>query len=193
MKLKSLACLLAATIVSHAAPETIFDGKSLDGWKVKGASPWTAKDGVLTGTNDEKKKGSILWTEKEYTDFTFECQFRFEGPIDSGVFLRHETDQIQIGISGSLKRDMTASPYISKTGKYPIEAEGVAELLKEGEWNKMKITAKGNVYSVDLNGKHVMDYTSETAKEQGPIGLQVHHGKVMTIEFKDIVIEEIGN
>jgi len=38
-----------------------------------------------------------------------------------------------------------------------------------------------------------MDYTSETAKEKGPIGLQVHHGKVMTIEFKDIVIEEIGN
>ena len=38
-----------------------------------------------------------------------------------------------------------------------------------------------------------MDYTSETAKEKGPIGLQVHHDKVMTIEFKDIVIEEIGN
>ena len=186
MKIKTLACLFAASIASHAAPEAIFDGKSLNGWNVKGPAPWTAKDGVLTGTNDEKKSGSILWTDKEYTDFVFECEFRFEGNIDSGVFLRHETDQIQIGISGSLKRDMTASPYISKTGKYPVEAEGVAGLLKEGEWNKMKITAKGNHYTVELNGKKVMEYTSETAKDKGPLGLQVHSGKEMTIEFRSI-------
>jgi len=191
MKIKSLACLLAATLVSHAAPEAIFDGKTIAGWELKGAAPWTAKDGILTGTSDEKKEGSILWTEKEYTDFTFECEFRYEGNIDSGVFLRHETDQIQIGISGSLKRDMTASPYISKTGKYPVEAEGVAGLLKDGEWNKMKIIAKGAHYTVELNGKKVMEYTSETAKDKGPIGLQVHPGKEMTIAFKDITIEEM--
>lgn len=189
MKIKSLACLLAATLISHAAPEAIFDGKSLDGWKVKGPAPWTAKDGILTGTNDEKKKGSILWTEKEYTDFTFECAFRFEGSIDSGVFIRQENDQIQIGDSGSLKRDMTASPYIGSKRSYPVEAKGVAELLKEGEWNTMKIIAKGGKYSVELNGKHVMDYTSDTAKDKGPIGLQVHPNKEMTVEFKDITVE----
>ncbi len=190
MKFKSLACLLAFTFVSHAAQEPIFDGKSLEGWKAKGPAPWVAKDGILTGTNDELKKGSILWTEKEYTDFTFECEFRFAGKVDSGIFLRHEGDQIQIGESGSLQRDMTASPYISKVGKYPVEAQGVAELLKEAEWNKLKITAKGNIYSVHLNGKHVLDYTSETAKEKGPIGLQVHANLEMTIEFQNVTIEE---
>ena len=190
MKLKSLACLLAATLISHAAPESIFDGKTLDGWVVKGPQNWTAKDGILTGKSDDKKKGSILWTAKEYTDFTIELEFRFEGSIDSGVFIRQENDQIQIGDSGSLKRDMTASPYIGSAGSYPVEATGIAELLKVGEWNKMKITAKGNVYSVDLNGRHVMDYTSETAKKSGPIGLQVHPNKEMTVEFKDITIQE---
>ncbi len=189
MKLKSIAFLLAATLISHAAPEAIFDGKSLDGWKAKGPELWTAKDGVLTGTSNEKKQGSILWTEKEYGDFVFECEFKFEGDIDSGVFLRHENDQIQIGVSRSLKRDLTASPYIGSKKGYPVEAKDVAEILKEGEWNTMKITAKGNVYSVDLNGKHVMDYTSDTAKEKGPIGLQVHPGVVMAIDFRNITIE----
>ncbi|QTN33105.1 DUF1080 domain-containing protein [Akkermansiaceae bacterium] len=186
--MKTIACLLAATLISHAAPEAIFDGKSLDGWKIKGSEVWAAKDGILTGTSNEKKQGSILWTEKEYGDFVFQCEFKFEGRIDSGVFLRHETDQIQIGISGSLKRDMTASPYISKIGKYPVEAKGVAELLKEGEWNTMEITVKGNAYGVVLNGKHVMDYTSDTAKDKGPIGLQVHAGVKMAIDFRNITV-----
>lgn len=184
--MKILAAFLAATLVSHAAPEPIFDGQSLAGWKTVGADVWTAADGVLTGTSNDKKQGSILWTEKEYTDFVFTCEFRFEGKIDSGVFLRHENDQIQIGISGSLKRDMTASPYIASKRGYPAEAKGVVELLKEGEWNTMKITAKGAVYTVELNGKEVSNYTSETAKEKGPIGLQVHPGVTMKIDFRAI-------
>lgn len=186
--MKILSCLLTATLISHAAPEAIFDGKSLAGWKAAGADVWMVAEGVLTGTSNEKKQGSILWTEKEYADFVFSCEFRFEGKIDSGVFLRHENDQIQIGISGSLKRDMTASPYIASKKGYPAEAKGVAALLKEGEWNTMKITAKGAVYTVELNGKEVMTYTSDTAKDKGPIGLQMHAGVVMKIDFRAITL-----
>ncbi len=191
MKKITIAILLAASAFAQAAPQPIFDGKTLTGWKITGSEDWTVQDGAIQGQNGPKKKGSILWTEKEYTNFVFQCAFKYEGKIDSGVFLRHENDQIQIGISGSLKRDMTASPYIASTGKYPVEAKGVAELLKEGEWNTLKITAKGSVYTVELNGKEVMTYTSETAKEKGPIGLQVHPGKEMKILFRDLTLEEL--
>jgi len=187
MEMKTLICFLGTALVSNASPEAIFDGKTLDGWVVKGPAPWTVEDGILIGKSDPAKKGSILWTEKEYTDFTLEFQFRFNGRVDSGVFIRQNKDQIQIGISGSLKRDMTASPYIPGKG-YPVEAKGVAELLKEGEWNKMKITAEGNVYNVELNGKHVMEYTSDTAKDKGPLGLQVHPSIDMKIEYKNITL-----
>ena len=191
MKKITIAILLAASTLTQAAPQPIFDGKTLTGWKITGAEAWTVQDGAIQGENDPKKKGSILWTEKEYTDFVFQCGFKYEGKIDSGVFLRHENDQIQIGISGSLKRDLTASPYIASKKGYPVEAKGVAELLKEGEWNTMKITAKGAVYTVELNGKEVMTYTSETAKDKGPIGLQVHPGKEMKILFCDLTLEQL--
>lgn len=134
--LKTLVLVSLSTLLAHAKPEPLFDGKSLDGWRVDGAAYWTVKDGVLVGKSDEAKKGSILWTQKEYGDFVYETEFRFNGVTDSGVFLRHLDDQIQIGISGSLKRDMTGSPYIGTKRKYPVEAEGVAALLKEGVWNK---------------------------------------------------------
>ncbi len=189
--MRILALLFATVLLSNAAPDALFDGITLDGWKVQGADYWTVKDGILIGQSDEKKHNSILWTEREYEDFVFESEFRYEGKIDSGVFLRHENDQIQIGISGSLKRDMTGSPYISSKRSYPAEAEGVAELLKEGKWNKMKITAKGKVYTVELNGKKVLEYTSDTAKEKGPVGLQVHPGMEMKVEFRDITLASL--
>jgi Domain of Unknown Function (DUF1080) len=191
MKIPTIITLFAATLLSQAEPASLFNSKDLTGWKVAGADCWKVVDGALQGENDPAKKGSILWTENEFTNFVFQCGFKFEGKIDSGVFLRHENDQIQIGISGSLKRDMTASPYIASTRKYPVEAKGVAELLKEGEWNTMKITAKGSVYTVELNGKEVMTYTSETAKDKGPVGLQVHPGKEMKVLFRDLTLEAL--
>jgi hypothetical protein len=189
MKLQSLAIFLSATLCSLAAPEVLFNGKDLDGWKIEGAEVWKVEDGMLIGHNGPAKKASILWTEKAYTDFVFQTQFRYNGRIDSGVFLRHENDQIQIGVSGSLKRDMTGSPYIASTRGYPVEAAGVAELLKEGEWNQMKITAVGKLYTIELNGKKVLEYTSETSLEKGPVGLQIHAGLDMKIEFREISLE----
>lgn len=189
MKIPMIATLLASALLSHAAPEAIFDGKTLDGWKVKGARVWTVDDGAIIGHNGPEKKGSILWTEKKYSDFVFHAEFRYQGRVDSGVFLRHENDQIQIGVSNSLKRDMTASPYIISKKGYPTEAEGATELLKEGEWNQLKITAIGDLYTVELNGKKVMEYTSDTAKKTGPIGLQVHDGIDMKIGFRNLTLE----
>lgn len=191
MKKLTIFSLAASILSAHAAPEPIFDGKSLAGWKAKGAAPWTVADGILLGKSDPENSGSILWTGKKYTDFIFSCEFRYNGITDSGIFLRGEDDQIQIGISGSLKRDMTASPYISSKKGYPVEAKNIPKLLKEGEWNTMTITAKGPHYSVTLNGEHVMDYTSDTAKEKGPIGLQVHPKLDMRIEYRNITLEEL--
>lgn len=192
--MKTLLLSLLAIGSLHAAPQAIFDGKSLEGWVVENAPYWTVKDGVLIGESDEtenKKKGSTLWTTKEYKDFSVETEFRFTGVIDSGIFIKKSGDQIQIGTSGSLKRDMTGSPYIAKLKKYPVEAEGISALLKEGEWNKMKVTVKGKTYTVELNGKKVLEYTSETAADSGPIGLQVHPNVLMKVEFRNLVAEEL--
>lgn len=190
MKILLFLAVLAGGL-AQAAPVSLFDGKSLEGWRVEGADYWKVSEGVLIGQSDAKKKNSILWTKKEFTDFSIDFEFRFSGRIDSGVFLRHQTDQIQIGVSGSLKRDMTGSPYITKKRGYPVEAEGVKELLKEGEWNRMKITARGGSYVVSLNGREVTTYESDTALEKGPLGLQVHPGLVMKVEFRKVTVEEL--
>lgn len=183
--------LLLLPCLASAGPERIFNGSGLEGWKLQGAPYWSVVDGVLTGQSDDKKQNSILWTEKSYKDFAVELEFRFSGDIDSGIFLRHENEQIQIGTSRSLKRDMTGSPYIGSRRGYPQEAGGVKELLKQGEWNRMRIVAKGNTYTVALNGSQVVEYLSETASESGPVGLQVHPGVRMKVEFRELSVEPL--
>ncbi|KAA3660914.1 MAG: DUF1080 domain-containing protein [Calditrichaeota bacterium] len=172
--------------------QPLFNGTDYTNW----AEPennvwWTISDGILAAKNDPEKQGSILWTEKNYRDFTIELDFKFgDGTVDSGVFLRTEHEQIQLGISGSLKRDMTCSPYISGKG-YPVEAEGIKELLRLDDWNTVRIKAVGNQYTSWLNGKQVMQYTSETAVDEGPIGLQLHANREMSIAFRNIQFTEL--
>ena len=185
---------VAGGVLGQPQPKSIFNGKDFTGWEVpKGneAAGWyKAVDGVLKIENGPKKKGSILWTKKKYRDFIMTFEFRFgEGVVDSGVHVRNR-DQIQIGISGSLKRDMTCSPYIPGKG-YPVEAKNIKKLLKAKDWNKMIIQAVGKEYTVWLQGEKVMTYKSDSAIAEGPIGIQLHGNRVMAIDFRKLVVSEL--
>lgn len=164
----------------------IFNGKDLSGWKTPSPEAyWKVEDGVLVGESDDAKKGSMLYTEKSYGNVVLEAEVRWSGDIDSGFMVRKPEIQLQIGTSRSLKRDMTCCFYV---GKYPEEgqAKGKDEVLKPGDWNKIRLEAKGDLYTVWLNGKKVTEYTNTGSKEPGPIGLQIHPGVKMKVEFRNV-------
>ena len=127
----------------------------------------------------------MLYTEKSYGDVIVEGEVRFTGEIDSGIMVRKPELQVQIGVSRSLKRDMTCSFY---TGSYPEQARATraADLLKPGEWNRIRVEAQGDTFTVWLNGEQVSRYTDAKYKDAGPIGLQIHGGLVMQVEFRDL-------
>lgn len=164
----------------------IFNGKNLKGWEEPEDNVWwSVENGVLVGKN-AGEQGSIMWTEKEYKDFIVEADFKFiSGDIDSGIFLREISQQIQLGVSASLRRDLTGSPYISGKG-YPAEAKNVEKSLRQDDWNTIKVKVVGEKYTVWLNGNLVLEYTSEKVPEKGKIGVQVHSKNDMEIHFKNL-------
>jgi hypothetical protein len=188
----SILALVFSTFSSEPEMKSIFNGKNLDGWIVPENNIWwKINDGVMVVENGPEKKGSILRTEKEYSDFVMSIDFKFGSKsVDSGIMVRNDKEQIQIGDSGSLKRDLTCAPYIPGKG-YPVEGVGIASLLKKDDWNTMELKAEGNVYTVKLNGKRVLEYPSLTSIDKGPLGLQLHGNKVMKISFKNIKIAEL--
>lgn len=172
--------------------KSYFNGTNLDQWVLPENNIWwTVENNMLTAKSGPNKKGSILWTKDSFDNFRVRLEFKFgSGTVDSGIFMRGdnaENPQIQIGISGSLKRDMTGSPYVPKQG-YPKEATMAGSLLQLEEWNSMEAEAIGNRYRVWLNGKQVMDYTLENANLNGPVGLQLHPNNEMEIFYKNIEI-----
>jgi len=183
------AFLLAMPAVAEVPPtaslNSIFNGKDLTGWKVVGGPYWKVFDGTIVGENDTEKKGSMLYTEQSYGNVVVEGEVRFSGEIDSGIMLRKPEVQVQIGVSRSLKKDMTCSFY---TGKYPEEAQArrAAEFLKPDDWNRIRVEAKDDTFTVWLNGERVSQLTSDKYREPAPIGLQIHPGLVMKVEFRNL-------
>ncbi len=197
--LRLLAALAALVVSASAADiklESAFNGKDLAGWQnAQNNEFWKAVDGVLVGENNAAKKGNMLYTEKSYQDAVIECEVRFSGDIDSGIMVRKDEKgkkdiQMQIGVSRSLKKDMTCAFYV---GKYPESgwAPKVATLWKNNEWNKIRFQAKGDTYTVWLNGEQVSNYVDAGYPKAAPIGLQIHPGVVMKVEYRNISIGEI--
>ncbi|MCS1409051.1 MAG: hypothetical protein M2R45_02230 [Verrucomicrobia subdivision 3 bacterium] len=188
--LTALSIASSVALASELTPA--FNGHNFNGWKVPENNIWwTAKSGIMKLQSGTNKKGSTLWTKKEYGNLIMEFDFKMgHGTVDTGIYVRTKREQIQIGISGSLKRDMTGSPYISGKG-YPVEARNVKEILKPKDWNHMTIVAIGKNYSVWLNGHHIMSYDSDSAVEKGPLGIQLHGNRDMSAEYKNITISEL--
>jgi hypothetical protein len=192
VKLFGASCLfvLAAGVVMAEEPPTaelssIFNGKDLAGWKVVGEPYWKVVDGAIVGENDADMKGSMLYTEKSYGDVIVEAEVRYQGRIDSGIMVRKPELQVQIGESSSLKRDMTCSFY---TGTYPEEARAprAGALLKPGDWNRIRVEARGDTFTVWLNGEQVSRYTSDDYRTPAPLGLQIHPNIQMKVEFRNL-------
>ena len=181
--------MLTATAAAELPPTAdlpaIFNDTDLSGWKVVGGPYWKVVDGSIVGESNAEKKASMLYTDKSYGDVILEGEVRFTGEIDSGIMLRKPELQVQIGVSRSLKKDMTCSFY---TGTYPEEARApkAATLLKPGEWNRIRVMAKGDTFTVWLNDEQVSQYKSDKYREPAPIGLQIHPGLVMKVEFRDL-------
>jgi hypothetical protein len=68
------------------------------------------------------------------------------------------------------------------------------KLVKLDDWNDVVIIAKGNHIQHYLNGRLILDFTDnhpELALSEGVLALQLHAGKPMFAEFKNIRLAEL--
>ncbi len=75
-----------------------------------------------------------------------------------------------------------------------LDAEGYQQLFKLNDWNDVVIIAQGNHLRHFLNGTLILDFTDDPqlALKEGIIALQLHAGKPMWTEFKNIRIKELA-
>lgn len=201
--------------------KTLFDGKTLEGWKGK-QEFWSVKDGAITGqtTPENPTKGNtfLIWQGGDVKDFELKLKFKIVGG-NSGI--QYRSSNLGDFVVGGYQGDIEAGDrYIGilyeekgrgilaeRGNKVVIHPDGkkevvgktgdpkeIADSVKKEDWNEFEVIAKGNHLIQKINGHVTVDVTdnqSDKAKEAGILALQLHAGPPMTIQFKDIQLKEL--
>jgi hypothetical protein len=189
--------LLFSAGISATAEEvefkSLFNGKNLNGWEPTPGGKWEVKNGVVIGTSPKSEpRHGILLTKKRFKDFVVKAKFRvLHG--DSGFYFRVDRVKSGVSVHGFQveidETDETGGLY--ETGGRGWVHQPTAEVAKKrsykkGEWTDLELTAKGGDITVKINGIVSTRLINDKSRREGHIGLQLHGGQVMHVEYKDI-------
>jgi len=173
MRQLTLAATLALCTLAFAADNPpadgkwidLFDGKTLDGWKVIGCQA-EVQDGAIF----LKAGNGVVRTEKKYADYTveWECKALKDDNWDSGVYFRCIDPagsypwprKYQVNMRKGMEGNCDELKGAKSTG-----------LAKDHEWNRFKLTVVGAKAELEINGKPAWKADGVTERE-GFISIQ---------------------
>lgn len=200
--------MLTATSLSAAGFQKLFDGKTLNGWKlIGGKGPgYFVENGVIVCPANG---GGNLFTEKEYANFVLRFEFKMEPGTNNGIGIRapYEGDAAYKGMEIQVldhdnERYKGKIKDVQKHGSiYDVIAAKDGALKPVGQWNKEEIIADGRKIKVTLNGKVIVDANLDTVTD--PAVLKKHPGLARTtghigflghgtrVEFRNLTLKEL--
>ena len=177
--------LITATEKLSAQWKDLFNGRDLSGWKqLNGKAKYSIENGEIIGTTVLNEPNSFLATEKLYSDFIVEFEFKVDSTMNSGVQFRSESIPdykngkvfgYQYEIDPS-KRSWSAGIYDEsrRDWLYPMDLNPATKIaFKQNQWNKARIECIGTNIRTFLNGKPAASVV-DNATTKGFIALQVH-------------------
>jgi hypothetical protein len=176
--------------------------------------------GELTASTPIKTNSFLIWRDGVTADFELKTDFRITPDGNSGINYRSEEmpgipfalKGYQADIDG--KNTYTGLNYeergrtflarrsekvIIETSKKPELLEHIStddsllSKIKTGDWNEYYLIAKGNHLQHYINGVLMSDVTDNDTvnrKFSGLLGLQVHVGPPMKVEYRNLRIKQ---
>ncbi|TWT91501.1 3-keto-disaccharide hydrolase [Stieleria varia] len=152
---------------------SLFNGQDLSGW-IGDTEGYTVENGTLVC----KKGGKTLFSEKQYSDFAFQFEFKLEESGNNGIGIRvpqgghAATDGMEIQIldhdgtryqgdakmeNGQTRRLSWLKPWQYHGSIYGIVPAKTGYLKPVGQWNTETIIAVDDHVMVILNGAVIVD------------------------------------
>jgi len=163
------------------APEegyvSLFNGKDLSGWMGDTAGYVVQKGAMVC------KPGGNIFTEKEFSDFSFRFEFKMTPGANNGVGIRapltgnpsYTGMEIQI-LDDRHPKYNEIHEWQAHGSIYGIVPAKRDHLKPVGEWNEEEIIAKGRRVTVILNGETIVDADLDEATKDGTLDGQEHPG-----------------
>jgi hypothetical protein len=200
---------------------SMFNGKDLTGWEGS-PSYWKVENGILTGTTDGTLKYNrfIVWRGGKVKNFEWRARVRVSPGGNSGLQYRSVErpdlgESVVVGYQCDVvsnRADYNGMLYeergrriLAHTGeKVIIDTEGqpwVVDKLpvkefKAGEWHDFRVLVEANRHRHWIDGHltvDVIDLDEKGRKLEGILGMQVHVGPKMTIEYRDLYLKKLGD
>lgn len=185
----------AAPVADIPAPPSgftsIFDGKSLAGWKGD-SHCWSVDDGCIHGKYSGKNESSLFSTDS-YRNFVLEARVKFASG-NSGIYFRARSKE-----NFALDTGYEADLYIPNAiGKLAFNEQVVnrpdpdlqKKIYKPNAWNLYAIEADNERIRIWINGALMTD-TTYSGAAAGHIGLQLHGPGPTEVYFKDLRIRPL--
>ncbi|MGW8884940.1 ThuA domain-containing protein [Streptomyces sp. NPDC055749] len=187
----------AADCTPDTGYRTIFNGKTLDGWKQAGPGKFAVADGEL---RTEGGMGMLWYQAKELKSYSLKLDWKMAGDDNSGIFVGFPaSDDPWSAVNNGYEVQIDATDAADRTtgAVYGFKSADLAardEVLKPpGEWNSYEIRVEGERLRVYLNGVKINDYTNTDpvrSLKNGYIGLQ-NHGADDQVSFRDIQLKQL--
>ncbi|MCP5061560.1 MAG: DUF1080 domain-containing protein [Ignavibacteriae bacterium] len=175
---------------------SLFNGKDLSGWTINGTEKWYVEEGELICESGPDEEYGYLSTDEKYKNFELTLEFKQNAEGNSGVFFRSSIEGVKISgwqVEVAPPNEDTGGIYESYGRGWLVTIPDEKEnILKMGEWNKMKIRVVNDNVKTWLNGEAMVDFTdSKIGEGYGFIALQIHSGGGIKIKWKNLEITRL--
>jgi hypothetical protein len=212
MKIFIYFCVSALTFSLFSASQhdsgkwiSLFDGKSLNGWKVgNNAGTFTIRDGAIVANGDVAHlfyDGDVQ--QHNFKNFEFKADVMTTPGSNSGIYFHTAYQESSWPVKGCEVRVNNSHTDWRRTGSlYAIE-DVKDVFVKDNEWYTEYIIVKGKRIVIKINDKTVVDYTEPANVERpsdmkgrvlssGTFALQGHDPK-SKVYFKNIMVKPLND
>lgn len=194
-----------AKLISFVAPPAefvqMFDGKSMNGWKVnENPGSWKVEDGMLV-CQGERSHLFYVGDAKPFKNFHFKADVKTMPNSNAGIYFHTKYQdsgwpkygfECQVNLSYDKDPRKTSSLYAVVDVKEPA--------AKDNEWYTQEIIVQGKKVTLKVNDKTLVEYTEpEGTKagtdftrvlEEGTFALQAHDPG-SKVYFKNLMVKRL--
>ena len=196
----------------------LFDGRTLEGWVQHGSGgPFFVEDGEIVARTKDDPTGAYLCTTREYENFVFRGEYRFEAIGNSGIQFRSQiitngsgrtscagyqcemtpdgqntTRIFDQSRTGFRFKDCRAKIWFDCNTPYARIMAARQSFFDVGSkaWQQVEIRCEGPRIRTWLNGLPVVDILDAT-ELKGVFGLQLHPGKTGGVRWRNLRVKEL--
>ena len=188
----ALLCGVALFALSAAPADTdgwisMFDGKTLNGWKAnERPESWTVRDGTITGDGEASH---LFWMERECENCEFKADLKIGHLGNSGMYFRTAFGP---GFPKGYEAQVNSSHTDPvRTGSLYNFVKVLDTLIPDDTWGTQHIIADGNHIIIKVNDKVTVDYVEATNRyTKGYLALQ-QHNKGSVVQYRNLMFRPL--